>query len=67
MKQVRYQQNMRDRAKTERRWLVTIAVDGKHLGDDSCCVQALVDLETAKRISAISVDLLTSKKGAVQP
>lgn len=55
---VRYEKKMRDRAKTRKRWLATISVDGKHLKDDSCTVQGLVDLAMAKRLTKMAMELL---------
>jgi hypothetical protein len=55
---VRYKKKMRDRAILDRKFLVTVSVNGKHLRDDSCTVQALVDLAEAKRLTKVAVALL---------
>ena len=57
-KNVRYEKKMRDRAIAEKKWLVTVSLDGRHLKDDSCCVQALVELKKAKELARIAVGLL---------
>ena len=59
--QVRYDKTLRERAKTERKFLVTVAVDGRQIGDDSCTVQMLADLKLAQRIGKLVLDLLKTK------
>ncbi|HEX5315338.1 MAG TPA: hypothetical protein VFX22_01710, partial [Candidatus Kapabacteria bacterium] len=58
---VRYEKKMRERAILDKKWLVTVSVYGKHLRDDSCTVQASVDLATAKRLTKIALGLLKGK------
>jgi hypothetical protein len=58
---VSYEKNMRDRAAKEGKWLVTISVNGKHLGDDSCTVQALTDVTVARELANRAVALLKKK------
>jgi hypothetical protein len=55
---VRYEKDQRERAIREKKFLVTIAVNGKHIGDDSMCIQGLADLEFAKRLSNIGLEFL---------
>jgi hypothetical protein len=64
---VRYEKPMRERAKAERKFLVTVAIDGRPAGDDSCTVQCLADLPTAKRIAAIAVQLLNKTGKHAEP
>jgi hypothetical protein len=58
MSNVRYEKKMRDRAKREKKFLVTVAVDGREVRDDSCTVQVLADLKLAKRMANLAVELL---------
>lgn len=58
---VSYRKDMITRAKTEKKWMVTVSVNGKHLGDDSCSVQALVDLRMARRLTKLALFLLRGR------
>lgn len=58
---VRYRNKLRDYAKKHKRFLVTIDVYGKHIGDDSCCVQTSVGLAEAKSLTAQVFALLESR------
>ena len=62
MSNVRYEKATREQAKLRKKWLITVSVDGKHLGDDSCIVQLLGDLPTAQRIAQVALDLLKHAK-----
>lgn len=62
MSNVRYEKDQREKAKLRKKYLITVSVDGRHLGDQSCTVQALGDLPTAQRIAKVAVELLKSKK-----
>ena len=62
---VSYEKQMRAKAVNEKKWMVTISVDGKHLGDDSCCVQTLVDMPKAKELAELAIGLL--RAGAASP
>jgi hypothetical protein len=55
---VHYETAMRERAKREKKFLVTINVDGREAGDDSCTVQRLADLDTAQHLTKLAVELL---------
>ncbi len=59
---VRYEKEMRERAKREKKFLVTVSVDGKHLKDDSCRVQFLADIPRAREIAAYALGLLIKSK-----
>ncbi len=61
IKNARYEKKMIDRAIAEKKWLVTVAVYGKHLKDDSVCVQAGVDLKEAKKLARLAVRLLEAQ------
>lgn len=61
-KNVRYEKAMRDRAKSEGKFLVTIDVNGKLRRDDSVTVQMGVDVDTAKTLFGVAMKLFTNKK-----
>ena len=63
---VRHSQQMLDRAKREKKFIVTVAVNGKPIKDGSCTVQALTDLRTAQRALRFATKLLR-KRTAAQP
>jgi hypothetical protein len=62
MSNVRYEKPMRERAKREKKFLVTVAVDGRQAGDDSCTVQRVADLQLARRIANLALELLNESK-----
>jgi hypothetical protein len=55
---VHYKKEMLDRAKSEKKFLVTVSVNGRHIKDDSCTVQAVVGVDEAKRLTEIAIGLL---------
>lgn len=59
-----YNQDLCDRAKREKLFLVTLAIDGRLIGDDSMTVQTAVDLKLAKRLLKIGLWLLNRRKSA---
>lgn len=59
---VRYEKQHREKAKREKKWLVTVEVNGKHLRDDSMCVQGCVDLEFAKRVRDFGLEMFRKPK-----
>jgi hypothetical protein len=59
---VHYEKAMRERAAREKKFLVTISIEGKHLKDDSCTVQALADLPKAKELTKIALELFKREK-----
>ena len=61
MECTRYPKGMKDRAKLEGKFLLTVAVDGNHLKDGSCSAQLLVDLPTAQKYADIVVELMYPK------
>ena len=60
-KNVRYEKAMRERAKVEKKWLVTLEVNGRHLKDDSVCIQRSVNLAKAKELSQLALELLNDR------
>jgi len=59
-KMVHYDKALRERAKQQKKFLVTISVDGKEIGDDSCTVQRCADLKMARRVTGLALELLKS-------
>ena len=49
-KRVSYEKDLLETAKKHNKFLVTMAVYGGHLKDDSICVQVAVPLKTARRM-----------------
>ena len=61
-KMVRYEKSMRERAVRERKYLITVSVDGHHLKDGSVTVQGPADLKTAKRFHALALELFNRSR-----
>ena len=62
MVHVRYEKSMRERAKAQKKSLVTVAVDGREAGDDSCTVQLIANTKLAQRIAKLALELLNTPK-----
>jgi len=58
---VRYEQQLRNRAKREKLFLVTVNVDGKAIGDDCCTVQRVADLKLAQQVCHFALQLLNKE------
>jgi len=63
MSNVRYEKVHREKAVREKKFLVTIAVNGRHIGDDSMLVQGVADLEFAKLVTKLGLEFLNSNQG----
>ena len=59
---VRYEKQLRERAKHQKLFLVTVSVDGKPIGDGSCTVQRTADLQLARRICKLAISLMRTQK-----
>jgi len=66
-KSVRYSQDLRDRAKREKRFLITVSVDGRELGDGSCTIQRIADLKMARRVVKYAIALMKSGRTGGEP
>jgi hypothetical protein len=53
---------LREKAKRERKFLVMLKVDGRHLADDSMTVTAAVTLEVAKKVRDLGLEILNHRK-----
>jgi len=62
MNMVRYEKQLRERAKRQKFFLVTVNVDGKEIGDGSCTVQRVADLKLARRICKLAISLMRTQK-----
>ena len=64
MPNVRYEKAMRQRAIDEKKFLVTIDVNGRPIKDDSCCIQRVADVSMAKEIYNFALKICGAKREA---
>ena len=58
MKNVRYEKAQREKAKREKKYLVTIDVNGHGIAGDSATVQRIADEAMAKRVAQLAIKLM---------
>jgi len=58
---VRYEKQLRDRAKRKKLFLVTVSIDGRAIGDDSCTVQRVADLKLAQQVCHFALQLMNKE------
>jgi hypothetical protein len=58
---ISYPAKLRENAKAQKRFLVTVSVNGKFAGDDSIAVQRLADVDMARQVAELATRILNLK------